>query len=294
MGVIHYELAKYLFKEGFNCVFLPWQHTYSPEEIHAIDESTDLWVTPPCAVNSLYNLYKILPEKCVAISHSTWDNNTFESYLVHRVYKFGAVSNFIIDHARDIGLTRIPELCPIAINYSSYYAPPTNELKIVGFAGAYHSREEHEALVKQNAQFHLGTLKRGHLVKECAEKAGLQFKYSFNVNKNFMSMPGYYKSVDCVICASTEESGPLPVMEAGAAGKLVIGTPVGHWPDKITSKGGIEVPINEKEFVDRTIETLTFYKNNPKEYREKCKQIQLHSKTYDWSVVIENWISILS
>jgi glycosyltransferase involved in cell wall biosynthesis len=107
-------------------------------------------------------------------------------------------------------------------------------------------------------------------------------------------MPGFYKRVDAIVCASTEEGAGLPVLEGGAAGKLVIGTAVGHWDQRVGTKGGDVVPILEDEFLEKTVELLCYYKDNPLKYIERCMEIQEHSKTYDWSYVIDKWVRILT
>jgi glycosyltransferase involved in cell wall biosynthesis len=106
-------------------------------------------------------------------------------------------------------------------------------------------------------------------------------------------MPGFYKKVDAVLIASTEEGAGLPLLEAGAAGKLVISTPVGHY-SRVGPKGADFVPIVEHEFIEKTVELLSYYKSNSEKYRQRCLEIQHHAQSYDWKYVIDNWIEILS
>jgi glycosyltransferase involved in cell wall biosynthesis len=106
-------------------------------------------------------------------------------------------------------------------------------------------------------------------------------------------MPGFYKSVDSVLIASTEEGAGLPLLEAGAAGKLVISTPVGHY-SRVGNAGANFVPIAEDEFIEKTVEILSYYKANPEQYRQRCLEIQHHAQSYDWKFVIDKWIEILS
>ena len=136
--------------------------------------------------------------------------------------------------------------------------------------------------------------KRGYLVREIAEKLGLNYKVAQWYHNTYVTMPGFYRSIDCLIAPSTEEGAGLPVMEAGASGKLVIGTSVGHWPQKIKEFGGIEVPIPEEEFVEKTIETLSYYIANPAAYRDRCYQIREHARTYAWAHVIDSWVELLT
>ena len=104
-------------------------------------------------------------------------------------------------------------------------------------------------------------------------------------------MPAYYKKIDAVIMSSTEEGGGLPMLEGAAAGRLCIGTPVGYLEENIN--GGIVVPIQSSDFVLQTTRVLEYYKNNPKEYYQKCVDIQEYARyNYDWSRVIDQWIKL--
>ena len=105
-------------------------------------------------------------------------------------------------------------------------------------------------------------------------------------------MQGFYPTVDAVIVASSEEGAGLPALEASAAGKLVISTPVGLWITK-SGDSGHTVPIEETEFMSETLKLIEYYKANPEAYREKCLSTQEHAKKYDWSNVIHHWIELL-
>jgi len=70
--------------------------------------------------------------------------------------------------------------------------------------------------------------KRGRLAQSCAEEAGLEFKRTEDTPMD--QMPDFYASIDALIMPSLQEGAGLPALEAAAAGRLVIGTPVGHFP----------------------------------------------------------------
>jgi glycosyltransferase involved in cell wall biosynthesis len=106
-------------------------------------------------------------------------------------------------------------------------------------------------------------------------------------------MPGFYKQVDAVVIASTEEGAGLPALEASAAGKLVISTPVGIWLAKADTSGHT-VPIDESEFVAQTVDLLNYYKDNPTAYQQKCLETQQHAQCYDWENVIQPWINLVT
>jgi glycosyltransferase involved in cell wall biosynthesis len=136
-------------------------------------------------------------------------------------------------------------------------------------------------------------IKRWWLAEQVAQAAGLEFKLAQGYHNSYATMPGYYKTIDALIVSSTEEGAGLPALEASAAGRLVISTPVGIWKSQAGTSGHT-VPIDETEFVKQTVELLNFYKDNPQAYVEKCLSAQQHARQYDWSTVIHHWVALLS
>jgi glycosyltransferase involved in cell wall biosynthesis len=164
----------------------------------------------------------------------------------------------------------------------------------VGYTGSFHLQDEFskDQIVSELAQpkYH----KRGWLVKKAVEKAGLGFLGAQPYHYSYVTMPGFYKKGDAIISASTEDGAGLPILEGGAAGKLIISTPVGHFREKVGAAGGEEVPIDEEGFIEKTVEILTYYRDNPVKYRERCLQIQQHAESYDWEHVVKQWVDILT
>jgi len=296
-GSIHYELFKYLWKYGFNCHLLPWDKQYSTQEIRELDSHIDVWVTSPHGYMGLHHTHGISPERCIVIGYATLDlteyNYRFGLDDFNHVRKFGVCSNYLKEYSKKLNLKRSPIVCPIAINYNTFYDEPSKELKVVGFAGAYHERHEFTQEMIDGPLSQPRYKKRGYLVKEAAQICGLDFRVASHYHHSFVTMPGFYKSVDSVILSSSEEGGGLPSLEAGAAGKLVIGTPVGWWNDMVGHKGGIEVPIHEKEFLESTVSVLMYYKDRPSEYRDRCYLIREHAKSYDWENYVGQWVELL-
>lgn len=287
-GSIHYELFKYLFAHGYNCHLLSWDRRCTREEILELDSHIDFWVTCTQGFKHLaYDLNAIKPERAVIIAHSIIDLNFHLNNYGHvdfdRFLNYGVVSDHILQYSNKVGIQRTPLICPLGINYHTYYSTPSEELQTIGYAGSM-----------KGDHFGLGVdIKRGYLVEEVAKRTGLKFKVAQNYHKSFVTMAGFYKNVDCIIASSIEEGAGLPVLEAGAAGKLVLSTPVGHWNDRIADKGGITLPIPENEFIEKCCEILNFYKNNQSEYKNRCLQIQEHAKSYDWTNFIDSWIKVL-
>lgn len=285
-GTIHYELCKYLWGYGFNCQLLPWNQSYSLDEMQELIDTTDLFVTTPHGWRLLGYSYKIVdPRQCVIISHSKLDMveliEMHGSDDFYKFYKYGAVSEWLSQVSTELGITRPATVTPLGINTNSFYNKPNDSLRVVGCMNLGHVG------VHQN-------IKRPWLLETATQRAGLNIKAAASYHHSFVSMPGFYKNVDAILVASTEEGAGLPVLEAGASGKLVISTPVGHWNNRVGEQGGHSVPIPENEFIEKTVELLSYYKANPEQYRRRCLEIQHHAQSYDWKYVIDKWIEILS
>jgi glycosyltransferase involved in cell wall biosynthesis len=110
---------------------------------------------------------------------------------------------------------------------------------------------------------------------------------------SFHDMPDFYRSVDAVLVSSLTESGPLPAIEAAAAGRLVIGAPVGHIPRKAYEGGAILAPIEREKFVAFCAETLSYYRDRPHEYVKKCLDIREAAQNFDWRYCIDGWIDLI-
>jgi glycosyltransferase involved in cell wall biosynthesis len=137
--------------------------------------------------------------------------------------------------------------------------------------------------------------KRGALAEAAAAAAGLAFKVAGSTGQqtSFHDMPEFYRSVGAVVTSSISEAAQLPVMEAAAAGRLVIGTPVGHFPRKAYEGAGIMAPVEAAKFVSFTAETLRYYAQNPAAYVEKCHEIQQAARLSDWKYHIQDWMDVI-
>jgi glycosyltransferase involved in cell wall biosynthesis len=281
-GAIHYELTKYLFAHGINATVLNWEKVYNAQEIAELADNIDLFVSSPYGIDILITRYGVRPEQCVAVAHARWDLNHLIKYdpaVVDRLHGYSVVSDWLATESVNAGISRIPAVTPVGINYNSFYAAPSKNLQTVGFAGATDNVHR--------------DIKRYWLAEQAARNAGLEFKLAHGYHTSYATMPGYYKTVDALLVASTEEGAGLPALEASAAGRLVISTPVGIWKSH-AGNSGHTVSIDEVEFVKQTVELLDFYKNNPEAYVEKCVSTQQHARQYDWSTVISQWVLLLS
>jgi len=282
-GSIHQSLAKLLFDQGFDCEVLDFFTKYTPEEMKCIDANTDKFVTSLPGAAWLIHDYGINPNKVYGVAHGQWDIllSTRKMNLdINSLGGYGVVSNILAQKSSEFGVVRNPDLIPIGIFVDRFYSNPSSSLNICGYAAAM-----------QSHNFFGEEIKRGHLVQEATNNAGLYLCLPGKMH--YLAMPEYYRRVDAVIMSSTEEGAGLPMMEAAAAGRLTIGTPVGYFEENTVSiaHGGIQVPIDPKEFVNKTTAILNYYKDSPREYTLKCEEIQSWSRTYDWNYKIEGMVS---
>ena len=285
-GSIHHALAKELYKHNIYTNLLDWTQQYTADEFKLLNKTYDVFVTNPEAVLSLHS--RGIPlNKIVTIAHGQWDlllakhHNGVEFY--NELKGYAVISDILKQKSIEFGISRLPNITPLGIHFDAFYDKIPDKLSVVGYAGQ-----------KECLNFFNQEIKRAKLVElAVADIEGIQlFTHS---NYNHLCMPGYYKEIDCLIMASTEEAGGLPVMEAAAAGRLVMGTYVGYFEHNADIGAGIGLPIDASEFITKAKEHIIYYRNNPVQYREKCQNIQQFAREhYDWSIVVKHWVDVLS
>lgn len=282
-GVIHYDLVKWFHREYQLASVMAWNKQYTVQEVQELSQHIDYFISTPSGLLALcIHHYGVAPEQCVVVCHSKEDIYhllDLGQEFISKLAKIGAVSRWVKEQMIELGITRDINVCTLGIEYAQFKSVPAKELNMVGYAGSYKVA-------------HNDHIKRAHLVDHAVERAGLPLKVAIHYHNSFNTMPGFYPTVGAIVISSTHEGAGLPALEAAAAGRLVISTPVGHW-DRVGYKGAVEVPIDEVEFVDRCAEALSFYKNNPKDYEARCYGIREHAKEYDWQYHIESWINLI-
>lgn len=282
-GSIHHALCKLLYPYGFNCEVLDFFVKYQQNEIQQIDRNTDLFVTtPPGAVWLLE--YGIDPEKIYAVAHAQWDILLAQQRMglnFNKLKKYAVVSEILLQKSKQFGITRVPDVTPLGIFFDRFYHKPCEQLTAVGYAAAW-----------QSQNFWGQEIKRGYLVRSAADSVELPLQICNQYH--YLAMSEFYNQVGCIVMSSVEEGAGLPMMEAAAAGRLCIGTPVGYFEHNGPAGGGVTVPIDAAQFVAGLTGQLTFYKQNPDAYRRKCDAIQQYARAhYDWTNFIEPWAKFL-
>ena len=218
---IHYGLTKELYAYGIYANLLDWRAEVKPEEWELLNESYDLFVTNPEAVLPLAQC-GIPINKIATVAHGQWDmllaqkecgNLDFYPHL----YKFGVVSNVLKTKAKEHAISsRVPDVVTFGIHFDSFYRKPSEKLTKLGYGGA-----------KETFNFFSQEIKRANLISDVIATTPLELvQHNFY---NWMAMPGYYSKIDALAVSSIEESAGLPSMEAAAAGRLILSTPVGYF-----------------------------------------------------------------
>jgi hypothetical protein len=289
-GRVYYDLCKQLSERGYVADLLNYRELHGPY-IDKIKHFYDFFfVGLEDAMHVLVDIYGIGFNQIIGISHWTFDIQAFlERYgrdSFAKLAGYGVVGNTLLWDSLTLGVTRLPKIVPLGVNYSEFYAEVSPRLLTVGCAGSITAKNKYGVEIK-----------RGILAQECAEKAGLAFKpagFWTGGHTEIHDMPEYYRSVDAVLVPSlTEAGGPMPATEAAAAGRLVISTPVGVFPFRAYKGMGIMAPLEAEAYKKFTTDVLLYYKENPTEFVETCRKAQEAAKLFDWKYIIAEWIELI-
>lgn len=282
-GSIHSALCKELYKHGILANIIDWNWQFSDQERADLEKQYDLFVTAPGnAITLLRTIFNVPNEKIIGVAHGRYDieyginqGNEFDS-----LKGFAGVSPDLADHAQKHGISRAMEMVRNGIHFDYFYQAPANRVSTVGYGGAFRYEDFNKTQ----------DIKRGFLVQEICKHLNIPFVPA--PKQTYLTMPRYYSSVDVVMVSSTQESCALPLMEAAAAGRLPMSTPVGVARD-IPGFPGVLLPMNEVAYQEEAIKSLRLYMDNPIEFKNRCLQAQSFARdNYDWSCVINTWLEL--
>ena len=97
-----------------------------------------------------------------------------------------------------------------------------------------------------------------------------------------------------MVSSTEQESCGLPLLEAAAAGRLPISTLTGINRD-FTKPTGVLLPMDADQYVLSGINAISTLKDDTEFFKKLCTNAQEFARMhYDWSVVIDNWITLLT
>lgn len=285
-GSIHKALIKELYKNGIDSNIIDWNISYSREEFNAFIDTYDVFVTVPGnAVTALLS-YGVPYSSIIAIAHGRYDiqfgiseGNDFNAFRA-----YGGVSLDLSHFSQQNGINKEFHVVRNGINFDEFYCPVAEHLNVIGYSGV---------IEKDNPHSNIKDWKRGYLVKDIASKTDT--KLLLPSKRSHLAMSAYYKDIDCLMVSSTEqESCGLPLLEAAAAGRLPISTLTGINRD-FDKPTGIILPMEEELYLSGGINVINTLKENSHLFNQLCTNAQEFARMhYDWSVVIDNWITILT
>lgn len=291
LGAIHSSLRDQMQLHGWQADIKSYKQGYLISEFRQEVDSYDYVVTlPHGGTEPLEYSYGIPREKIIIVAHDEEDIirlarkrgvDAFNDYAA-----YGVVSDTLACSSLAIGIKRIPQVVRLGVEFGRYCRPIASHLDTVGYA----------ATMSRPNEFGIER-KRGYLAEECAALAGLRFALASaqrSTDQPYDQMGDFYGEVGAVLMTSLQEGAGLPPLEAAAAGRLVIGTPVGHFARLAYEGLGILGPLGANDFRRFAVDTLKFYKENPSAYREKCSTIQEAAKHRDWSAVIPDWYDLIN
>ncbi len=284
-GAIHNALCKELYRLGIYANIIDWNKTYTQLEFDSFMELYDVFVTSPGKAVDILLAFGVPYDKIIVVVHGRYDvqagishGNNFNAFR-----KYGGVSPDLQEYSKLLGINRDMIVAMNGIHFDYFYDKPQTKLSNIGYGGA---------LEYKNHLDHNRDLKRGYLIKKVSDRTGIPINVV--TPRSYMTMPSYYKTVSCVMVSSTEESCGLPLMEAAAAGRLPISTPVGVARDYPNSPC-IVLPFDENDYVERAFSVLSTLKSDSYQYHLNCVEAQDFARQhYDWSVRIWDWIKLLA
>ncbi|CDX40913.1 putative glycosyl transferase [Mesorhizobium plurifarium] len=285
-GRVYYDLSKHLHERGYLVDILDWQQNHS-DYAQELVPYYDFIVSALDGISTLADAYKVPFDKIIAISHHEFDMRMLIERkgmdIFDKFANYGVVSESLYSASAMLGIVRSPMVVPLGVDTLSFFSALPERLTTVGYSSSL-------SVTTYGLEW-----KRGKLAEAAARDAGLAFKVAGSTANqlSFHDMPDFYRSVDAVVSSSVNESGPLSVLEGAAAGRLVISTPVGHFPLKAYSGGGLLAPIEPKKFVAFTSSALRYYKDNPAAFSDACRSIRDSSFKFDWIYFVEDWINLI-
>lgn len=286
-GAIHYGLVKHLKQKGITANVLSYFNEYTDREWELLNKTYDVFVTTPCYAPTHLTNRGISPDRIVLIAHGRPDYH-YGLKCEHQWETFrgmAAISPMLIKHAHEIGITTPIKLLQNGIEFDFFYQPHATKLKTVGYAGIWQRKDETDG----NEDW-----KRPFIALEVCNNTST--KFISNLQKlYYQTMPGFYSEMDCLINTSTfRETCGLPIMEAAAAGRLVISANIGI-VDHLHESPGIIVPEDEDNFIKASTHVINYYKRDDVSFANHCKKAQEFAREhYDWSAVIDDWVDVIA
>jgi len=232
--------------------------------------------------------YKVSLDRIGAIAHSNSDikHIIFEKQLgigyFNKFKSYGVISPIVRTMSIAHGVYRIPHVVEVGCFRNLHQMNTSKELKSIGYVGAIHRHID----VNESVD-----IKRGKLIEKVCEITGLELFHIKNLH--FLCSDQFYSSFDMLMFASLTEGLPTVAIEAFCSGIPILGTHTGIFPKLAESGGGIVLPFEENEFIEKAVTNINDLKNNPEKYQHMTRCAFEESKNYDWSITRKSWLKFI-
>jgi hypothetical protein len=279
-GQIHNALIKRLWEHGIYAHILDWRINYSPTEVEYLKKKFDLFYTNPPQVPHLLFTFGVPAERVVTVAHAEVDIfklvQSHSPQMFNGLKSYGVINSDMVETSKKFGVERVPSVALNGIDFDHFYCEISPKLKTVGYAGALHHITS------------AGTdCKRRNLVELTLN--GLPFGLHGHSFMHHLCMAGWYADIDALLIPSSYEACGLPMMEAAAAGRMVLcSNGVGYFDGNF----GVACRLPENEWIQDAKAALLAHQD-PAIYLETCERSQQYARdNFDWSNRIENWVKL--
>jgi hypothetical protein len=287
LGIIHRDIAALFDRRGIATDMIDFRISHPIDAVYRNDAI--YMTTPGDAARSLYK-YGIKPDQIYLVAHGEVDLHQhirlfgLESFAKYAGY--GVVSDTLAATSIAMQIPRVPKVLRLGVDTNFFASDPAPSLNAIGYA---------TVLERYTAADKRVEIKRGRLARQIAENVGIPFvQIQVEPISPHDALPAFYRSVGAYVLPSLLEGASLPPLEAAAAGRVVIGTPVGQFPRLVSEGIGILGPLEEDAFVAFASAKLREYKADPIAYRAACTAAQEAVRKHRaWDVVIDDWIYFL-
>lgn len=285
-GRIHNDLIKVLYPE-VHCDIIDWRISYTYDDMSYFLNTYDYIISTPHGAMTLNSSYKVPLDRIGAIAHSNSDiqhilftHNLGKEYF-DKFKSYGVISPIIRTMSITHGIYRIPHVVEVGCFNDLHFKNNSKELKRLGYVGKISRGFQEEQI----------DIKRGNIIVKVAEKTNLPLVHHENLH--FLCSKKMYCDFDLMMFSSLTEGLPTVAIESFCSGIPVIGTHTGIFPEMAKSGGGIVLPFEENDYIEKAVSIINNLKENPSNYQQMVSCAIKESEKFDWSVCKNSWIRFI-
>jgi len=223
------------------------------------------------------NVLPLLPKEAVLVlcvySHYLWKRHRTEfDTAVERADIITGASQLLVEELREV-LGRPIEYMSDGVD-ARMFTPSVNRLKSpvlrVGWAG--------------NSKVARGVKNLQKLEEAAAQVSGVELVVADIARKRipYVAMPEWYRGLSAIVCVSTSEGTPNPIMEGAASGLPYISTPVGLVPEiHACSQGGVLILEDSVAGIVEALETFKACAALHRKWGRKNREVM--QRSWSWA-----------